>query len=156
MATNSEPDRIAALGLSAVALKDMPMLLDRIVVLENRLAAVEREREDYKEAYEDGRRNLRRIDVAMHGEAGAALSPSGCDLIGPAEDLRKRVEAAEAALLTLQRQVKAMSEEWIQSAECVRQNKGQRTREKAGYEVLSSCGHDLAALLPGLAEKEPT
>jgi hypothetical protein len=38
----------------------------------------------------DQRRLAREIDVAMHGEEGAALSPSLCDLVEPARQLRAR------------------------------------------------------------------
>lgn len=51
----------------------------------------------HEEASADKRRLARMIDVAMHGEEGAAQQPSLCDLVGPANELRKRAEAAEAS-----------------------------------------------------------
>jgi hypothetical protein len=46
---------------------------------------------NFREAYESMRENVRLIDIAMHGEEGAAKSPSACDLIEPARMLRQRV-----------------------------------------------------------------
>jgi hypothetical protein len=77
----------------------------RLKAAESRAASAEVEIEmlktlvaDYEEAMADKRRLARMIDVAMHGEEGAALQPSLCDLVGPASALRDRVAALEGAL----------------------------------------------------------
>ena len=41
-----------------------------------------RERDDYKEAYEDAKRLTRELDVLLNGEAGAAKQASLCDVVG--------------------------------------------------------------------------
>lgn len=51
---------------------------------------------DYEVVLADKRRLARAIDVAMHGESGAAQQASLCDLVSPAAELRVRAEAAEA------------------------------------------------------------
>ena len=48
---------------------------------------------DHEAAAADKRRLAREIDVAMHGEEGAAAQPSLCDLVGSAQDLRKERDA---------------------------------------------------------------
>ena len=47
---------------------------------------------DYEEVLTDHRRLVRELDVAMHGQEGAALQTSLCDLIGPARRLREENE----------------------------------------------------------------
>ena len=49
-------------------------------------------RDDYKAAYEDTKRLARLIDVAMHGEEGAAEQASLCDLVDPARQMREALE----------------------------------------------------------------
>lgn len=51
---------------------------------------------DYQRALQDVTRLTRAIDVAMHGEEGAAPQAALCDLVGPAADLRKKCEEAVA------------------------------------------------------------
>lgn len=46
------------------------------------------------DAQEDKLRLTRELDVALHGEAGAAKQASLWDLVGPAQDLRKRLDEA--------------------------------------------------------------
>lgn len=60
---------------------------------------------DYEHVLASKRENARAIDVALHGEDGAAAQPSLCDLIEPARRMRERAEAAEAmnAALTAER-----------------------------------------------------
>ena len=57
---------------------------------------------NYEEVLKDTRRLTRELDVAMHGEDGAAQQASLCDLIEPAKRLRESkaelVEALEMAL----------------------------------------------------------
>jgi len=63
-------------------------------------AALDREaamKADYEVAAASARRLAREIDVAMHGEEGAAQQASLCDLVDPARWLRERAEAAEAS-----------------------------------------------------------
>lgn len=62
----------------------------------------------YEAAQADKRWLAREIDVAMHGEAGAALQPSLCDLVGPARKLRARADAAEADRAVLRERVAAV------------------------------------------------
>lgn len=50
---------------------------------------------DYAESLAGIQANVRAIDVALHGEAGAARQASACDLIDPARLMRERAEAAE-------------------------------------------------------------
>ncbi|WP_112308999.1 hypothetical protein [Pseudogemmobacter bohemicus] len=59
----------------------------------DRVAEVEAERDDYKEAYLDTKRLAREIDVALHGEEGAAQQASLCDLVHPAREMRERLAA---------------------------------------------------------------
>lgn len=77
------------------AVADVRALLQDRVLLRGERDEARQQRDDYKECYEDTKRLARSLDVAMHGEANAATGPSLCDLIGPAEDLRTRAEAAE-------------------------------------------------------------
>lgn len=56
---------------------------------------------DYEEVLEDKRRIARELDVAMHGEEGAAKQASLCDLIGPAKALRERVAARDTELASI-------------------------------------------------------
>lgn len=47
---------------------------------------------NYEEVLSDLRRLVRELDVAMHGEDGAAKQASICDLISPAREMRKEIE----------------------------------------------------------------
>lgn len=51
-----------------------------------------------EEVLEDKLRLVRELDVAMHGEEGAAKQASLCDLIGPAKEMRGRIAELEAEL----------------------------------------------------------
>ncbi len=53
---------------------------------------------DYKAVLDDKRRLIRELDVALHGEEGAAEQASLCDLIAPAEKLRAEVTRLERVL----------------------------------------------------------
>jgi len=53
---------------------------------------------DYEEVLQSHRKNVRALDVAMHGEEGAAKQASLCDLIGPARDIRAQA-AKDAATI---------------------------------------------------------
>ena len=53
---------------------------------------------DYEEVLADNRRLTRELDVALHGESGAARQASLCDLIGPARELRVENERLRTAL----------------------------------------------------------
>jgi hypothetical protein len=66
--------------------------------LVSQIEALTAERDDYRQAYESVRENVRKIDVAMHGEDGAAQQASACDLIAPAKALRQRAERLQGAL----------------------------------------------------------
>lgn len=51
---------------------------------------------DYEDVLADKRRLTRELDVAMHGEEGAAQQASLCDLIGPAKQQAKQITILEA------------------------------------------------------------
>lgn len=51
---------------------------------------------DYEEVLADKRRLTRELDIALHGEEGAAKQASLCDLIEPAKRLRETVTAQAA------------------------------------------------------------
>lgn len=63
-------------------------LRDQLKAAESRLAVLQGERDDYKEAYEDSKRLAREIGVALDGE-GAAIQPSLCDLVMPVQRMRE-------------------------------------------------------------------
>lgn len=60
------------------------------------IRALMSERDDLQHSYDDMRRLTRKLDVALHGEDGAAQQASLCDLIGPASDLRAERDALQA------------------------------------------------------------
>lgn len=62
---------------------------DRIQELEAQIA-------DYEKVLGDKRRLAREIDVAMHGEEGAAQQASLCDLVTPAKRLREQLSGVHA------------------------------------------------------------
>lgn len=70
---------------------------------------------DYEEVLADKRRLTRELDVAMHGEDGAAKQASMCDLIEPAKNLRTRAEKAEAALGKMRADTERLDELHLQS-----------------------------------------
>lgn len=55
----------------------------------------------YEEALADYRRLVRKLDVALNGEEGAAEQASLCDLVHPVRSLRARVAELEADLAML-------------------------------------------------------
>jgi len=65
------------------------------------LARATAERDDYRDAYEDTKRLARMIDIAMHGEEGAAQQASLCDLVGPAEELSDALVLAQTRIAAL-------------------------------------------------------
>ncbi len=79
---------------------------------EAQLRTVQAELAAEREVLDDKRRLTRRLDVAMHGEEGAAQQASLCDLIGPAEDLRERAEQAERQLRTVGQALRALREDF--------------------------------------------
>jgi hypothetical protein len=54
---------------------------------------------DYEDVLADKRRLTRELDIALHGETGAAKQASLCDLIHPALGLRAQADAMLAARL---------------------------------------------------------
>lgn len=56
------------------------------------------ERPDIDAREAEIRQLVRQLDVAMHGEEGAAEQASLCDLIGPAERTRAQLQACREAL----------------------------------------------------------
>lgn len=60
------------------------------------LDALQARVKDYEEVLADKRRLAREIDIALHGEEGAAKQASLCDLVEPARRLRARVKELEA------------------------------------------------------------
>jgi hypothetical protein len=57
---------------------------------------------DLEEVLVDKRRLTRDLDVALHGEDGAAQQASLCDLIEPAKELRAQVRALEGERIQVQ------------------------------------------------------
>ena len=72
---------------------------------------------DYKKVLADKCRLTRELDVAMHGEDGAAKQASLCDLIGPARDLRARAQAAETARREAEERARVAREDCAKIAE---------------------------------------
>lgn len=75
---------------------------DKAAAAEAEIERLTRERDeaialnaDYEEVLADKRRLAREIDIALHGEEGAAQQASLCDLVTPARTLRERVNALE-------------------------------------------------------------
>jgi hypothetical protein len=85
----------------AAARTEWPSLVHRLRTSEARVAELEALMQDYEQVLASKRENIRLIDVAMHGEDGAAKQASGCDLIEPARMLRARTEKAEAEVARL-------------------------------------------------------
>lgn len=54
---------------------------------------------DYEEVLADKRRLTRELDIAMHGEDGAAVQASLCDLIEPAKKMRAEIERLRRLLM---------------------------------------------------------
>lgn len=76
-----------------------------------------------EESLADKRRLAREIDVAMHGEEGAAKQASLCDLVNPARMLRERAESAEArekALRELLQQIDGVAAVTVESMPVMR------------------------------------
>lgn len=63
------------------------------------------ELEGYKESLEDKQRLTKELDVALFGD-DAAEQASLCDLIGPAEKLRKELKDAKSEIHELQAKIK--------------------------------------------------
>jgi hypothetical protein len=80
--------------------------LDDIFDALSSLRAVIAERDELKEVLDDKRRLTRELDVAMHGEEGAAKQASLCDLIRPAGRLRADLASAIAAKEEAERDLK--------------------------------------------------
>jgi hypothetical protein len=78
----------------------MPPDMNRAQLCHCRLREVAAERDalraelrDHEDAVANKRQLTRELDVAMHGEDGAAKQASLCDLIGPAKKLRAERDA---------------------------------------------------------------
>lgn len=71
----------------------------------------------------------------------------------PAENYNRtlaRAEQAEAENTRLREAVKVRATDWKRAAEEIRTNRGQRTTEKRGYEVLENCAYALEDILAAL------
>jgi predicted translin family RNA/ssDNA-binding protein len=106
-----------------------------ITDLTRRLAEVTAERDDYVEVLQDKRRLAREIDVAMHGETGAAKQASLCDLIEPAINLRVRAETAEAALSRRDEALRVAREALVEGKVAILQLKNARWSEAEGSDA---------------------
>lgn len=73
---------------------------EELTAAKARIAELETERDDYKDAYEDTKRLAREIDVAMHGDA-AAQQASLCDLIPLARQLKAERDEAYRLVVRL-------------------------------------------------------
>lgn len=65
-------------------------------VIENLRDQIRDQMKDYDEYAEERRQLIRQLDVAMHGEEGAAKQASLCDLIPLAEQMRHELETLRA------------------------------------------------------------
>jgi len=74
-------------------MRDGRLINQRDVVAEAIAQALTEVRTYYEEVLADKRRLTRELDVAMHGEEGAAKQANLCDLIEPARKLRGGVES---------------------------------------------------------------
>lgn len=74
-------------------------------VIAPELERLTQEVQDLKEVIEDTQRLTRDLDVAMHGEEGAAKQASLCDLIVPAERMRAEVQALRAEKEALEKDI---------------------------------------------------
>ena len=83
---------------TADALESQPAELTR---LRERNAELDGIVADYEQALESKRKNTRDLDIAMHGEDGAAQQASLCDLIEPARRMRARIAELETETLRL-------------------------------------------------------
>lgn len=158
---------------------------ERMRVLLDRLAAVERERDDLLhspvlQAVLDAiagtidtstniadhpnvkfaqMERLKLIERAEHAESALlSLSQQLADAQAENAALRDNNQAVKAlfderatALLSLRNAVRDTARNWQVDARLMRQNKGQRTREKCGHEMLETCAYALAAILPDTA-----
>ncbi|MGC0054572.1 hypothetical protein ACNSPG_16165 [Brucella pituitosa] len=79
-----------------------PTDTDELVTRSQAEAIIAAERADYEEVIADKRRLTRLLDVAMHGEEGAAKQASLCDLIEPAKQLRADNAALTARVKELE------------------------------------------------------
>lgn len=73
-------------------------MFDLARTLERENTALQQQMRDYEEVLADNRRLTRELDVALHGEEGAARQASLCDLIPLAERLRKQLAIANSKL----------------------------------------------------------
>lgn len=71
---------------------------------------------DLEDVLEDKRRLTREIDVAMHGEEGAAEQASLCDLIGPARRMRIAITKLMGVLCWAVNVETNQNLEWVQRA----------------------------------------
>ena len=53
---------------------------------------------DHEEAAASVRKNIRLIDIGLHGKDGAAKQASACDLVGAAESLRQKLKDRDAEI----------------------------------------------------------
>lgn len=82
----------------ARAINAVPMSTPPLCVHATSLPPLMTDVADYEAALADKRRLTRELDVAMHGEAGAAQQASLCDLIEPARRLREENDRLREAL----------------------------------------------------------
>ena len=124
---------------------------------------------DYEDAMADKRRLAREIDVAMHGEEGAAKQASLCDLIEPARMMRERIAALETgqntaieAMMEAQRARRAAESSLAETRAKVERVKGVLRRARHHLVCLHastpqqvSLIDDIDAALSALPEAKP-
>lgn len=91
---------------------------------------------DYEEVLADHRRLVRELDVALHGEAGAAKQASLCDLIEPARQLRRKCEARARTIGMLRAQLRMVGQ-----IPCVVEDDATGKSENAMHAVARRHGH---------------
>ncbi len=119
-------DEIERLTAALAAIKEeRNQALDQCAFLHKRIAHAEKlmslQGESLDESYDQTQRLTRELDVAMHGEEGAAPQASLCDLVGPAKRLkqeadteRRRANGLSLELLAAEAENKRLKEELTQ------------------------------------------
>jgi hypothetical protein len=135
----------------------MTYLAEQIVMLVRRAEKAEAEVAGCKEVIADMHRLTRELDVALHGEEGAARQASLCDLITPARNLRAEVERLRAVIAPFAKLGRGIPDNWpdycplrIDSGP----NRDGRMYEWISYHGVGDDGKtlDCDALLPTIGE----
>jgi len=98
--------------------------------------------DELNKVLDDKLRLVRELDVALHGEEGAAEQASLCDLIGPAKKLRASLAAAEERAERLDEELSLAYLDWI-CGDCKSHGPFKMKRIGSpidGDELVSICG----------------